>query len=84
MKLNWHTGKPKFADIYIIAYEFNEYAGNYEIANWDGEAWDHAHPENIVAFIRASDFFGQANIEWPIPRPPKPDYPPIEGGWTEV
>ncbi|WP_338844799.1 hypothetical protein V8J88_14225 [Massilia sp. W12] len=84
VKLTWQTGAPAQADLYLVANELNEYSGCYEIASWDGEQWEHDHPENIVAFIRIGDFFKQVKIAWPLPRPEKPEYTKIEGGWDEV
>lgn len=70
--LKWQRGTPKTIDIYFVAVELGPLAGTYDLADWDGQQWDHPHPDKIVAFIRFDEFTPQLGIAWPNPSPELP------------
>ena len=67
--LNWQRGLPKTIDIYFVAVEFGPLAGTYDLADWDGDKWDHPHSDKIVAFIRFAELTPQLDLVWPNPVP---------------
>lgn len=86
IELTWSEGAPHVADYYFVAREIGQGAGCFELAVWDGEKWDHDHPEEIVSFIRFTDLIGQLPIKWPKPELPVGDYEkiPDQGEWEEL
>lgn len=83
IELTWSEGTPKVADYYFVAREIGQGAGFFELAIWDGERWEHEHPEEIVSFIRFTEFTSQLPIKWPKPEPATGEYQkiPDDGVW---
>lgn len=86
-ELTWAEGQPSVAGLYFVARELGPLAGTYEMASWDGRAWNCDFPEEIIAFVEFEDFKRQLNVKWPKPEPEVPRH--LSAGvadedWVEV
>lgn len=87
IKVNWRTGTPPEPDFYLVAVEMGEYLGTYDLAAWDGERWEHDHPDDIIGFISFAEFKTKLQLNWPKETPPLPEVKrPVgyEAEWKEL
>ena len=73
MKIDWNTGVPSLADIYLVAIKLGDNGGYFAFAYWNGQQWDQSWAENVIAWRRAGDLIQMMNIEWPEPDFVEPD-----------